>query len=174
MLGMSVADRITYDPHRNILFSNLEGMKIRTIEDVEIIRREFEKRCRAIGKRVRLIANYDRFELHPSVEDAYFSTISYLQQRFYQTASRYTTSAFLRLKMGDALTERELAPHVFETKNEASEFSEDQGKGRGSLWLACAFNPGTRGPACGARVTWARRRPDHAAQSRAPTATGWS
>ncbi len=64
MLGMSVADRITYDPHRNILFSNLEGMRIRTIEDVETIRREFEKRCRAIGKRVKLIANYDRFELH--------------------------------------------------------------------------------------------------------------
>ena len=95
---------------------------------MEIIRREFEKRCRAIGKRVRLIANYDRFELHPSVEDAYFSTISYLQQRFYETASRYTTSAFLRLKMGDALAERELAPHVFETKNEASEFSEDQNR----------------------------------------------
>ncbi len=126
MLGMSVADRITYDPHRNILFSNLEGMKIRTIEDVETIRREFEKRCRAIGKRVKLIANYDSFELHPSVADAYFATISYLQQRFYETASRYTTSAFLRLKMGDALAERELAPHVFETRNEAAAFTETQ------------------------------------------------
>jgi propionate CoA-transferase len=129
MLGMSVADRITYDPHRNILFSNLEGMKVKAIEDVETIRREFEKRCRAIGKRVKLIANYDSFELDPSVADAYFSTISYLQQRFYETASRYTTSAFLRLKMGDALAERELAPHVFETKNEAADFTESQNQG---------------------------------------------
>ncbi|MBV9655731.1 MAG: hypothetical protein JOZ42_14345, partial [Acetobacteraceae bacterium] len=129
MLGMSVTDRITYDPHRNILFSNLEGMKIRTIEDVEIIRREFEKRCRAIGKRVKLIANYDSFELHHSVADAYFSAITYLQQRFYETASRYTTSAFLRLKLGGALAERELAPHVFETRTEAAEFTDGQSKG---------------------------------------------
>ena len=31
---------------------------------------------------------------------------------------RYTTSAFMRLKLGDALTRREMAPHVFETAAE--------------------------------------------------------
>ena len=54
-----------------------------------------------------------------AVSDAYFSTITYLQQRYYETASRYTTSAFLRLKLGSALSDRNLAPHVFETKTEA-------------------------------------------------------
>jgi len=53
------------------------------------------------------------------VSDAYFSTITYLQQQYYATASRYTTSAFLRLKLGAALSDRALAPHVFETRAEA-------------------------------------------------------
>ena len=90
-----------------------------TLEDVELVRREFEERCRAIGRKVALVVNYDRFELDPAVADAYFSTIAYLQGRYYETASRYTTSAFLRLKLGAALDERALAPHVFETLQEA-------------------------------------------------------
>jgi propionate CoA-transferase len=86
---------------------------------VELIRREFERTCRAIGRKVHLIVNYDGFALDEAVSDAYFSTITYLQQQYYETASRYTTSAFLRLKLGSALADRNLAPHVFETKPEA-------------------------------------------------------
>jgi propionate CoA-transferase len=42
-----------------------------------------------------------------------------VQRLFYSKASRYTTSAFMRLKLGDALERREMAPHVFETVAEA-------------------------------------------------------
>ena len=41
------------------------------------------------------------------------------RRSYYSTASRYTTSAFMRLKLGSALSDRNLAPHVFETKTEA-------------------------------------------------------
>jgi propionate CoA-transferase len=119
LLGLGLADRISYDAERNILFVNWEGFRVRTTEDVELVRREFEDRCRAIGRRVALVVNYDGFELDPAVADAYFSTITYLQGRYYTTASRYTTSAFMRLKLGAALAERALAPHVFETLQEA-------------------------------------------------------
>jgi propionate CoA-transferase len=72
---------------------------------------------------VHLIVNYDGFTLDPAVTDAYFSTITYLQGRYYETASRYTTSAFMRLKLGAALSDRDLAPHVFETRAEAHALS---------------------------------------------------
>ncbi len=61
------------------------------------------------------------------MSDAFFSMITYLQQRYYTTASRYTTSAFMRLKLGSGLTERLLKPHVFETAAEAHQFSEARG-----------------------------------------------
>jgi propionate CoA-transferase len=119
LLGFGLAERISYDPERNTLFANFEGFRIRALEDVELVRREFEERCRAIGRKVALVVNYDGFELDPAVAEAYFSTIAYLQSRYYISASRYTTSAFMRLKLGAALADRALAPHVFETLEEA-------------------------------------------------------
>ena len=66
------------------------------------------------------------FYLDPMVSDAYFSMITYMQNRYYSSASRYTTSAFMRLKLGAGLAERNLAPHVFETWPEAQAFSAAQ------------------------------------------------
>ncbi len=122
LLGMSIAERINFDVERDTLFINYEGFSIRTTDDVELVRREVEGRCRAIGHRIAVVVNYDQLELDASVSDAFFSMITYLQQRYYRSASRYTTSAFMRLKLGASLAERALAPHVFETLPEAQAF----------------------------------------------------
>ena len=45
--------------------------------------------------------------------------VRYLETHYYATASRYTTSAFLRLKLGEALSRRSVKPHIFETRDEA-------------------------------------------------------
>ena len=39
--------------------------------------------------------------------------------RFYYGVSRYTTSGFLRMKLGEALERRGVAPHIFESAAEA-------------------------------------------------------
>jgi propionate CoA-transferase len=128
LLGLSLADRITYDQARNMLFINFEGFQVRTIHDVDLVRREVEARCRTIGRKVALIVNYDGFYLDPVVSDAYMSMITYMEQRYYSTASRYTTSAFMRMKLGAGLAERNLAPHVFETWVEAQAFTAAHGR----------------------------------------------
>ena len=119
LLGQTLSERISYDADRETLFINYEGFHVRTTDDVELVRREVEGRCRSIGHKIAVIINYDGFTLDPAVSDAFFSMITYLQQRYYTTASRYTTSAFMRLKLGASLAERALAPHVFETLPEA-------------------------------------------------------
>jgi propionate CoA-transferase len=123
LLGLTLAERISYDGDRNTLFLNLEGFQVRTVDDVDLVRREMERQCRTIGRKVALVVNYDGFQLDPVVSDAYFSMISYMQSRYYASASRYTTSAFMRLKLGAGLSERNLAPHVFETPAEAQAFA---------------------------------------------------
>jgi propionate CoA-transferase len=40
-------------------------------------------------------------------------------EAYYGEVTRYTTSAFMRMKLGDALTRRGVAPHIFETQAEA-------------------------------------------------------
>jgi propionate CoA-transferase len=123
LLGLSLAERITFDAERDTLFINYEGFQVRTTDDVELVRREVESRCKAIAHRIAVVVNYDGFTLDPMVSDAFFSMITYLQQRYYTSASRYTTSAFMRLKLGASLAERALAPHVFETLSEAQAFA---------------------------------------------------
>jgi propionate CoA-transferase len=43
-----------------------------------------------------------------------------LVNRFYSGVTRYTTSSFLRARLGDALKQRALAPHIYENSAEAT------------------------------------------------------
>ena len=122
LLGLGMAQRITYDAERKTLFVNFEGLHVRTRDDVDRVRRTIEDRVQAIGHKVALIVNYDGFQLDPAVADTYAAMVRYMDMHYYTTASRYTTSAFLRLKLGEALTRRRVAPHIFETRDEAQAF----------------------------------------------------
>ena len=119
LLDLQLADRLSYDEDRNTLFANFEGMAIRSPEDIESVRRVFEALCRRIGRKVALVVNYDGFRLDEAISDAYFEMVSGLQAKYYSTAVRYTTSAFMRLKLGSELESRGAAVHVFETRAEA-------------------------------------------------------
>lgn len=119
LLTIPIAERMTYDPVSNILFNNFEGLSIRTKEDIEALRRRVEEICRPLGKRVKTIVNYDNFSIVPELEDDYISMVKYVVSEFYTDVTRYTTSAFLRMKLGDELKSRDLAPHIFQSKEEA-------------------------------------------------------
>jgi propionate CoA-transferase len=131
LLGLGMAERISYDAERNTLFANFEGLHIRTRDDVDRVRRTIEERCHAIGRKVRLVVNYDDFRIDAAVADTYAAMVRYMETHYYTTASRYTTSAFLRLKLGEALARRRVAPHIFETRQEAHDFVESHREGDG-------------------------------------------
>jgi len=114
-----IPERMKYDPETNILFNNFEGLAIRTKEDIEEIKHRVEEICRPLGKRVKTIVNYDNFSIIPELEDDYISMVKYVVSEFYTDVTRYTTSAFLRMKLGDELKSRGLAPHIFQSKDEA-------------------------------------------------------
>ena len=127
LLGLSLSERITYDQARNTLFINFEGFQVRTVAG----RRPRSPRDGSAlqGDRpqggVSSSITMGSTSI-PMVSDAYFSMITYMQSRYYSTASRYTTSAFMRMKLGAGLAERNLAPHVFETWAEAQAFTAAQ------------------------------------------------
>ena len=123
LLDLQLADRLSYDAERNALFANFEGLAIRTPDDIQSVRRVFEALCQRIGRKVALVVNYDGFRLDEALADAYFEMVSELQAKYYSTAVRYTTSAFMRLKLGVELSARRSAAHVFETRDEAVAFA---------------------------------------------------
>jgi propionate CoA-transferase len=121
LLDLRLADRLSYDAARNILFVNFQGYAIRTAADIDSVRRVFKACCERIGRRVALVANYDGLRIEETLGDAYFAMVEELHAAYYSTATRYTTSAFMRMKLGAALSSRTAAAHVFETHDEAME-----------------------------------------------------
>jgi propionate CoA-transferase len=132
LLGLSLAERVSYDADRNILFLNLEGLHVRTRDDVDRVRRVVEEKCHEIGHKVALVVNYDNFLIDAAVADTYAAMIRYMETHYYTTASRYTTSAFLRIKLGDALARRRVAAHIFETAEEAHAYVRGETEGPGN------------------------------------------
>jgi len=122
LLDLQLTDRLSYDAERNILFANFEGMSIRRAEDIDSVRRVFDALCGKVGRRLALIANYDGFQLDEALADDYFDMVAELQAKHYTTATRYTTSAFMRMKLGASLPTRHAAAHIFETHAEANAF----------------------------------------------------
>jgi propionate CoA-transferase len=127
LVDLQLADRLSYDGDRSMLFANFEGLAIRTVDDIESVRRVFDALCKRIGHKVTLVVNYDGFRLDETLSDAYFEMVSELQARHYSTAVRYTTSAFMRMKLGAELASRRAAAHVFETQAEAAAFAAGHG-----------------------------------------------
>jgi len=126
LMNRNLEDRIVYDARRNILFVNFEGLSVRTGKDVVALHRTIEERCKLIGRSVRAIVNYDDFHLDPAVEPFYSEFVAVIEQRYFERVSRYTTSAFMRIKLG-ALLQRSVAPHIFESQIEARRFLDEMG-----------------------------------------------
>jgi propionate CoA-transferase len=119
LLSISLLDRISYQPERNLLFLNFQALKIHTPKDAQDVQDAVEQTCKEIGKRVDVIVNYDEFEVSEPALDAYARVVDYMVSNYYGEITRYTTSAFLRDKLGSAIQERGLAPHIYETRDEA-------------------------------------------------------
>ena len=64
----------------------------------------------------------------PKPAEAYADMVRSLEERHYTRVSRYTTSAFMRVKLGQALT-RTVRPHIFESRADAQAFHDTVGEG---------------------------------------------
>jgi len=121
LLSIPIPERLTYDPAANIFYVNFEGLHVRSSADIEAIRSRVAEVCAPLGKRVKTIVNYDNFSIAPDLEDEYVKMVKYVVSEYYSDVTRYTTSAFLRMKLGDELKKRNLAAHIFQSKEEARE-----------------------------------------------------
>ena len=119
LLRLPVEQRFTYDPEEDLFFVNLEGYEIKTLDDAEEIRRQVTKHLTPLGHKTYAVVNYDNFTIDPDLLDPYTDIIKDLMDRFYSGVTRYTTSAFLRMKLGDALEQRNVAPYIYESVGEA-------------------------------------------------------
>jgi propionate CoA-transferase len=121
LVDLDLTDRLAFDADRNILFLNFEGLHVRSSKDVDAIREAVTLKVKEIGRRVAVVVNYDSFRLDDDVASEYAEMVRDMENAHYTRVSRYTTSAFMRVKLGRELT-RTVRPHIFESKAEAQAF----------------------------------------------------
>ena len=128
LMNLKLSERINYDPDRNILFANLEGWSVRKKSDIDDLRNALVAARIAAGRRVNSVVNHDGCRIADDLYDDYAELIQYMAENHYLTTSRYSTSAFMRMKMQEALTKRGLAPHIFEGPDEVHDMMTTQSK----------------------------------------------
>jgi propionate CoA-transferase len=119
MLSIPLKSRFTYHPQQNLFFINFERFSIRSRLEIRAIVKAVEDKLAPLGHRVYAIINYDNFSILPELLDEYSEAVRSVVDRFYSGVTRYTTSGFLRVKLGEALEKRGVAPHIFESAAEA-------------------------------------------------------
>jgi propionate CoA-transferase len=125
LLALPMEQRFSYDSRTNRFFVNLEGFAVRSHADIDSIQHHVESKLAPVGKPVFAVVNYDNFSVLPELMDQYIEMVKELVKRHYSGVTRYTTSTFLRAKLGNALERRDVAPHIFESLEEANQHLEE-------------------------------------------------
>ena len=115
LLHLDLSERIVLDPASGRLFINLEKMRVRSQHDIDTIRARVEEICAPLAGKVEAIVNYDGFRLDEEVADASAAMVADLEARFYSGVTRYSGSAFLRMKLGEG-------SHLLESRESARAF----------------------------------------------------
>jgi propionate CoA-transferase len=119
LLHLPLHRRFSYDGVLGVFFANFEGHTVRDSADVARIREAVERCLAPLPHKVPAIIDYDNFHVLPQAIDEYSDMVRDLAHKYYSRVTRYTTSAFLRVKLGEALRQRGVAPHIFESAEQA-------------------------------------------------------
>jgi propionate CoA-transferase len=111
--------RFNYDEEHNVLFLNLSELVVKSEEIIGRFKERIRSVVEPLGHKVYAVVNYDGFGLARDVEDAYLDAVQEIGERYFHGTTRFTTSAFMRAKLGDALGNRGVAPHIYESEDEA-------------------------------------------------------
>ncbi|WP_018259950.1 acyl CoA:acetate/3-ketoacid CoA transferase [Methylobacterium sp. WSM2598] len=125
LLTVPLEERFVYDPQQDLFFVNLSQFTVKTLDQVEQIRSLVVKRLKPLGRKVYAIVNYDGFGIMPELLDAYSDMVKWLMEHYYSGATRYTTSGFLRVKLGESLDQRGVSAHIYESADEARSHLQD-------------------------------------------------
>ncbi len=119
LLDLPLSERIRLDPEQGMLFLNFERLHIRSSEQIKNIRHLVEAQCAPVGHKVAAIVNYEHFDIEIEVVDEYTAMIREVTELFYSKVVRYATGGFMRMRLGEILSSREIEPDLYSTQDDA-------------------------------------------------------
>lgn len=120
LLHLDLPERVAIEAKLGQLFLNFEKMRIRTQEEIDLVRDRVAQVCDTYASPVDVIVNYDGFRIDEALESNWAEMVEGLSQRYYRNVSRYSGSAFMRMKLGEVFPEART--HIFETGAQAQAF----------------------------------------------------
>ncbi len=126
LLHLDLHDRIVIDPATGCLFLNFEKMRVRTRDEVDRVGQVVSEICGPLPGRVDVIANYDGFRIDEALEADWARLVAQLTERYYNKVSRYSGSAFMRMKLREVFPDAR--PHIYETSDQARSFLDGSGR----------------------------------------------
>lgn len=127
----SMAERIRFEDQSQVLFVDFSGLSLEKRGQLASIAETVEQRCAPLGRRVRVLVNYEGFHIAPELREAYAGLVAQLTERFYERVTRHTSSAFLRRSLGHSLARHHLVPEMFDSSREALEALHAQTRKKG-------------------------------------------
>ncbi|WP_027357882.1 acyl CoA:acetate/3-ketoacid CoA transferase [Desulforegula conservatrix] len=119
LISKPISERMLYNSADNTFYVDFEGFQVCSVKDIEDISAQVESILAPLGRKVNAIVNYDNFFIIKDLADAYVDMVKSVVSRYYEKVTRYTTSAFIRMKVGEGLKERGIAPHIYESREDA-------------------------------------------------------
>lgn len=119
LLNLPLKERFTYHMEENLFFVNFEGLSVKSSDEIKEIKETAEGILSPLNQKVYTIVNYDNFSILPELLHEYTVMVKGLVKEYYSGVTRYTTSAFRRMKLGDAMQQQNMAPHIYATIEEA-------------------------------------------------------
>jgi propionate CoA-transferase len=116
---LTLDERFEYRADINVVFINFEGLRLETVRQVETLAAFVDRRLHDLGRRVNLIANYDNFDLGSAATAPFFALARELERRHCLSATRYSTHAFHRLKLGQAFAQAKFSQTIYRNFDEA-------------------------------------------------------
>ena len=119
MLTIPLDQRFTFDEQQNLFFVNFERFAVRTSADIKAIEKAAEAKLAPLGRRVYAIVNYDNFSIPAGTARRILGDGALAHRPLLFGRLALYHRGFLRIKLGEALENRGVAPHIFESADEA-------------------------------------------------------
>ena len=110
---VDLADRLVHHAEDNVLYVNLEGLHLDTAEHARELATYLDGRLAGFGQRVHAVVNYDNVELGPAAEDIFFAMIRDSTEKYFLSATHYSTNAFFRHQLGQRFTRAQLGQTIY-------------------------------------------------------------
>jgi propionate CoA-transferase len=118
---LSLEERVHYSTADNVVYINLEGLNIETVEDAQKLADFLDRKLTSLGKKVNAITNYDNFNLNPVAAQRFFDMVKHNHEQYFLSFTRYSTNAFFRHQFGEQFTQASLENNIYKDFEEAKE-----------------------------------------------------